>query len=156
MKLVGAGLDGRVEHGSSRPAVFRAEARCLDLELLNGIDGRQNNKIRSIEEVDGIGIIVDAIEHVIVLRGPIAVRGESAAGRIAASIGLWSIYSSRKLREESEVSAVERKIVHAALVDHLTDRSVLTLQHRSSGGHFDGFADGARVCSLKLASTLSR
>ena len=43
------------------------------------------------------------------------------------------------MSEEGEVAAIQRKIIGAALVDHLAHRRVLGLEHRSGGGDFHGF-----------------
>ena len=63
------------------------------------------------------------------LRGTIAIGGESAGRGIAASIRLRGIHAGGKLREEREVATVQRKVIDAALVDNLADRGVLTLQY---------------------------
>ena len=115
----------------------------LDLEFLNRVDRRQHDKVRAVEEVDGVGVVVDAVEHVVVLRGAIAVGGERAAGCIAASVRLRSVHAGGELRKEGEVSAVQRKIVDVALIDDLADRRVLALQNGSRRRDFDRLGNGS-------------
>ena len=73
MEAVGAGFDGGVENRARGTAQFGAEVRCLDLEFLNSVERGQNNKVGSVEEVDGVGVVVDAVQQVVVLRGAKAV-----------------------------------------------------------------------------------
>src|SRR5438309_10988457 len=70
MQFVGALFDRGIENGRSGPTKLRAETRGLDLEFLNGIDRGKNNKVRTIQEVHGVRIVIDTIEQVIVLRWP--------------------------------------------------------------------------------------
>src|SRR5262249_32064187 len=88
MELIGAGLDGCVEHCAGGAAELSAEIRGLNLELLNCVHRRQDDEIRSVKKVDRVGVVVDAIKHVVVLRRAEPVGRECAAGGVAARIGL--------------------------------------------------------------------
>src|SRR6185503_6212285 len=67
MKLIGARFQSRVEHGCAGTPILGAEVCGLNLEFLNRVDRRQDYEVRSIEKVNRIGIVVNSIEHVVVL-----------------------------------------------------------------------------------------
>src|SRR2546422_11311643 len=117
MEIVGSGLDCGVENSGPGASEFCAEVRSLDLEFLHGIDRRENHEIRPIQEVHGVRIVVNPVEHVVVLRRPKAIGREGAVGRIAPRIRLWRVHTRDYLRQESKISPVEREIIHAARVD---------------------------------------
>ena len=81
VETVGAGLDGGVENGSAGAAEFGAEVGGLNLEFLNGVDRRKNDEVGAVQEVDGVGVVVDAVEQVVVLGGarPLAAKAPLAA-----------------------------------------------------------------------------
>ena len=133
MEAVGAGLDGGVQNRARGTAQFGAEVRCLDLEFLDRVQRRKNDKVGAVEEVDGVGVVVDAVQQVVVLRGAQAVGGECARGRIAAGVGLRRLHAGAKLGKESKVAPVERQTVHALLGDYLPDRRFFGLQQRRRG-----------------------
>src|SRR5207248_9824654 len=108
MQVIGAGLNRRVEHRRARSTEFRAEAGSLYFEFLNGINRWQNHVICAVQEVYGVGIIVNPVEHVVVLRGPQAIGRKRSGGGITACIGLWRINSRNYLRQEREISSVQR------------------------------------------------
>ena len=130
VETVGAGLDGGVENGGAGAAELGAEVRGLHFEFLNGVDRRKNDEVRAVEEVHGVGVVVDAIEQVIVLRRAKTIGGEGAASGVAARVGLRRVDAGSELREEREIAAVQRKIVHVARIDDLADRSVLRFENR--------------------------
>ena len=136
VKLVGSGLDRRVENSGSGATILGTKVGRLNLELLDSIHRRKNDKIRTVEEIDGIGIVIDAVEHVVVLRRPIAIGGKGTAGSIASSIRLGRVHSGGELREESKISSVQRKVVDVATVHHLADRGVLSLKNWNGTGDF--------------------
>ena len=121
MNAVGAGLDGRVENGACGTAQFSAEIRGLHLELLNRVHRRQDDVVGSVQEVDVVRVVVDAVQQVVVLRGTKPVGRESARSRIAAGIGLRCLHAGAQLRKEGKVAPVKRKRVHFLLVDDLAD-----------------------------------
>ena len=86
VQSVGAGLNGCVENGSSRTPEFSAEVRGLNLELLNRVDRGQHNVVGAVQEVHGVGIVINAVEHVIVLRRPVAIGCKGARSRVAAGV----------------------------------------------------------------------
>ena len=78
MNAVGAGLDGRIENRAGGTTQFSAEFRSLNLELLNRVDRRQNDVVGAVQEVDGVGVVVDAVKQVVVLRRTETVCGKGA------------------------------------------------------------------------------
>ena len=88
METVSARFDGGIENSGSRAPKFRAEVRGLNFELLNRINRGKNNKIRTVQEIDGVGIVVNSIQHVIVLRRAEAIGRECACCRIAPRVCL--------------------------------------------------------------------
>src|SRR5262249_15979237 len=129
MELVGAGLDRSVQNRRARPAVLSAEAGGLHLEFLNRIDRRQNHEVCPVKEVHGVGVVVDAVEQVVILRRTVTIGGESTGSGVAARIGLRRVHAGRQLRKERKIPAVEGKIVDRLGINNLADRSVLRLQH---------------------------
>ena len=87
MDAVCAGLDRSVEDGAGGTAQLGAEVRRLDLEFRDRVRRRKNDEICSVQEVDGVGVVVDAIQQVVVLRGAQTVCGkapEAALPRVSA------------------------------------------------------------------------
>src|ERR1700679_1047849 len=102
MDLVGAGLDGCVEDSSRRTAQLGTEVRSLNLEFRDRIGRRKNDKVCSVQEVHIIGIVVDTVQQVVVLRRPQTVGGKSTVPRIAASIRLRGVHAGRQLSQKSK------------------------------------------------------
>src|SRR5207249_6438340 len=112
MLLIGARFDCGVQDCGARAGKLRAKASGLNLEFFNGVNGRQNDEVRAIQEVHRVRIVVNAIEQIVVLGGPIAIGGEGAAGSVAARVGLGSVHTSSELGQESEIPSIERKIIN--------------------------------------------
>ncbi len=75
---VRAGLDRGIQNRSARTAELGAEVCGLHPEFLNRVDWGQDDKVRAVQEVDRVGVVVDAIEQVVVLRRTEAVRCKGA------------------------------------------------------------------------------
>src|SRR5437762_663370 len=80
VEMVGAGLNGGIQNGSGGPSELGAKAIGLNLEFLDGVDRRADHKMRAVEEVDQLNVIVNAVKQVVVLCGPQAIRGKASAG----------------------------------------------------------------------------
>ncbi len=78
VETVGAGLDGSVHDSAGGTTELGAEVRSLYLELRDRVHRRQNDKVGSVQEVDGVGIVVDAIQQVVVLRRAQTIGGKGA------------------------------------------------------------------------------
>src|SRR5207249_9649857 len=76
VEMVGAGLNGGIQNGSGGPSELGAKAIGLNLEFLDGVDRRADHKMRAVEEVDQLNVIVNAVKQVVVLCGPQAIRGK--------------------------------------------------------------------------------
>ena len=48
VEMVGAGLNGGIQNGSGGPSELGAKAIGLNLEFLDGVDGRADDKMRAI------------------------------------------------------------------------------------------------------------
>src|SRR5262249_18588336 len=105
---------------------------------------------RSVEEVDRVGVVVNAIEEIVVLGGPVAVCSKCPRCGVAASVRLRSVYASCKLRQERKIATVKRQVVDILRIYDLADRSILRLKYRSGCRDLKCFADGARLeCEVR-------
>ena len=121
MQLVRSRLDGCIHHGGAGASELRAEIGGLNFKFLDRVHRRKHDKVRSIQEIDGVGIVVDAIQHVVVLRRTKAVSRKSSGRSIPARIRLRRVHARRKLCQEGEISSVQRKVVDVASIHHLAD-----------------------------------
>ena len=144
MQAVGAGFDGGVEDGACGAAQLGAELAGLHLDLRDGVHRRQDDVVGAVEEVDGVGVVVDTVQQVVILRGAQAIGGECARSGVAAGVGLGRLRAGAELGKEGKVASVQRQAVDGMLSDHLADRRILGLQQRRSGGDLDGFRRGAQ------------
>ncbi len=140
MDAVRSGLDRSVENGACGTAQFGAEVRGLNLELRDCVDRRKNDEVCSVQEVNGVGVIVNAIQQIVVLRRAQTVGGKGSGGCIASRIGLGTLRACTKLGKEGKVAPIERQRIHALLSHHLSDGCFLGLQLRRSSTHFNGFS----------------
>jgi hypothetical protein len=143
MQVVGSRLDGGIEDGGTGAAEFRAKAGRFDAEFFDGVDRRENDEVGTVQEVDGVGVIVDTIEQVVVLRGTQTVGSERACRGIPSGIGLRGVDTGAELRKKREITAVQREVVDGFRVGDLTDSGALRLKKRSGCGDFDGLRNVA-------------
>src|SRR5579885_212155 len=141
VKFVGAGLDGGIQNRGAGAAEFGAETGGLDAELLNGVDRGKNDEISAVQEVDRVGVVVDAVEKIVVLGGAQPVGGKSAACGIAARIRLRRVAAGAELRENGEVAAVQGQVIDGFRIGDLANSGVLRLEKRSGCGDFDRLRD---------------
>src|ERR1700687_538625 len=106
MELVGAGFDGGIEDGGTGAAELGAKVGGLNLKFLNRLEGRKHDVIGAVQKVYGVGVVVDAIEQIVILRRPKTIGREGAASRIAAGVRLGSVYAGGDLGKEGEIPAV--------------------------------------------------
>src|SRR6267378_2083681 len=143
MQFVGAGFDRGIENRGSGAAELGTEARGFNSELINRVDRRKNDVVRTVQEIHGVRVVVNAIEQVIVLRRPISIGGEGAAGGIASCVRLGGVHTRGELRQKCEIPPIQREVIHTARVDDLTHSSVLGLQNRNRSLHLDGLGHRA-------------
>ena len=146
METIGAGLDGGVENRGAGTSKLRAEVRGLNLEFLNRVDRRKDDEIRAVKEVHGVGIVVNAIEQVVVLRWaqPLAEKAPLAALPRVSDCGEFTPAPScaRKVKF--------RPFKGSSLtlaVDHLADGSVLGFEYGSAARYLDRLRHLARLQS---------
>src|SRR5262249_54778569 len=78
MELVGPSFDAYIDHGSSAPAVLRRIAVAQHAELLYGIHRRPDHIHTFATEAGGIGVVVSAVEQVVILQRAIPVDADRA------------------------------------------------------------------------------
>ena len=100
VNAVGSGLDGGIQNGARGTAKLSAEICRLHLEFLDRVQRRKDDEVRSVEEVDRVGVVVDAVQQVVVLRGAQAVGGKCARGSVAARVGLGRVHACDRAAQE--------------------------------------------------------
>ena len=110
-QAVGPGLDLQVHDAAERPAEFGRVGRRLQLELVERIHAREDD--------DGLQpglVVVDAVEHVVVVARPLAVGREGrrrapreAARAVDVGAGDAAQDAGDRSRQADEVAAVERQ-----------------------------------------------
>ena len=129
MKAVSTGLGGSIENGTGRAAILSREVGGLDVEFGDGIEWRKNGVVGAVQEVDGIRVVVDTIQQIVILRGTQAVGGEGAGCGVAARIGLCGLHTGCQLGKEGKVASIQREIVDGLFLNDLADRGLLSLKH---------------------------
>ena len=69
-------FDGCIQDGAASASKIRTEVGSLHLELCNRVNRRQHDEVGTVQEVDRVGVVVNTIQQVVVLRRTQAVRGE--------------------------------------------------------------------------------
>ena len=111
VELVRAGLDLQVHDAAERAAELGRVGARLQLELVERVDAREDH--------DGLEpglVVVDAVEHVVVVARTLAVGRErrrgapgEAAGAVDVRAGVAAQHAGHRAREAHEVAAVERQ-----------------------------------------------
>ena len=122
VETVGAGFDGGIQNRCAGTTIFCTESSGLDFEFLNRIHRRKNDEICTVQEIHGVGVVINTVEQVVVLGRAQSVRDKRTSGGITSGIRLRGVYTRAKLRQESEVAPVQRQIVHVFLINHLSYR----------------------------------
>ena len=76
MQLIRARLDGDVHHRPSGLPELGGESAGLDFEFLHRVDHRLDGLRRRAVEADDLVLVIDAVEQIAVLDGPLAVGDE--------------------------------------------------------------------------------
>src|ERR1700728_2994920 len=108
---------------------LRTGVRGLNLELLQGIGRRLDAVAGSVQEVDGVRVVVNAIQDEVVLCFAFTVGVEVAISRTASAICGGN--SGRELGKEDVVALIERDVVDLLLAHHLANAGLLGLQQGS-------------------------
>ena len=137
MDLVCAGFQRGVQYGTAGASELRAERVCLQAELPDGIDRRLHHIGRATEKIHVVRIVVDAVQHVVVLCRTRAIRRKPSVRIQPSAFGLSYGCTRHQPREKSIVPAVQRQVVDGLAPHHLPDRAAFRLQDRRGGGHLD-------------------
>ena len=155
VELIGAALDGGIDHRARRVTEFRREGAGLDFEFLHRVHrGRNRDAVASDRASVGHGIVIDSVQRDLV-------RGEAAAARDEREIRPHAEHGRRVAGEQTQrkgIPSVERQFEDLLVLDHLAQRRCLGLQQRSHFLDFDhlahlarlqGDTDGGRLVHLK-------
>ena len=144
MELVRAGFNSGIQNGGAGTSELGTEVSGLDFEFLNRIDRRENDKVGAVQEVDRVGIVVNAIEHVVVLRRTKAIRREAPVAALPRVSACGEFTPAESCARKVKFRPFRGKVVNAVRINHLADGSVLGLQHRGGGRDFHRFGRTAR------------
>src|SRR5258708_2658334 len=111
MQLVGAGLQVDVDDAAGGTSIFRVVSVGEDAHLADRFNRWPNRVGGLIEEVDGVDVVVDAVQQEIILSvGADAVGGESAVVAVTRAI-LGRNYAWSQTRQIRKVAlAAQRNI----------------------------------------------
>ena len=148
MEAVRSRLDDGVENRAISTSKFRAVRVGLNFEFLNRIDGRLNHIRLAGENVSEIRIIVHAIEQIIVLQRPRAIRAESITGFHARPrlAGNNSRSQQRKLRI---IAAVEWQRDRSFTANYLAEIRSLRFEQRRLRRHRNSLVHVAQLAASR-------
>ena len=127
MDLVRAGFQRGVQHGTPGASELRAERVCLQAELPNGIDRRLHHIGRATEKIHVVRIVIDAVQHVVVLCRTRAVCRKPSVRIQPSALGLSYGCTGHQARKKSIVPAIQRQVVDCLAPNHLPDRPAFRL-----------------------------
>ena len=131
MQIVRARLQTHIHHAAHRSAKLGRIGVGLHLELLNRVDGRLHHLAAPLRARQIRRVVVDAIDHEVVLRHAHAAGTEAAitaaAGRLHRATG--------KQRQLAVVTAIERHVDNAPVLNHLPLARLDGIEAHSVGGH---------------------
>ena len=139
VEVVGPGLEVDVDDAAHGAAVLGGVGVGLDLELLDGVDGGLDHLAAALGAGELVGVVVDAVDHEVVL-GDLHAAGAEAAVAAAAG-GLDG--AGREQGELVVLAAVEGHVDDAAVVDHLALAGFDGVELQGVGGDDDVLGDGA-------------
>ena len=126
---VGAARIGDVDRGARRTAVLRAHVVGHDLELADRIRRRLHHLVREALVAGAVGVVVDAVDQVVVERRAQAVDVERPfARRRAAGADRRRAHARRQQRQRRILAAVERQRLGLLAGDHLAAIARVGLQ----------------------------
>ena len=138
VERVRARLQGRAQHGAAGPPVLRPEGARQHLDLGDGVDGGLDHVGGAAEEVHVARVVVDAVEHVVVLPGPGAV-GRELQGSARALLGAGG--ARAQARERGVVAAVQGQVLDDARGERLAHLARLRLEQRHLGHDLHRFLE---------------
>ena len=111
VQLVGAGFEVDVDDRAGRAAILGVDAVRLDAHFADRFHRGPDRVGRLIQKVDGVDVVIDAVQQEVVLTvSAHAAGGETAVGRVA-SAGLSRKHARGKARQIGEIALpAERNI----------------------------------------------
>ena len=98
--LVGSGLGGDIQYGCSRVPKFGRVVARLHRELAQRVGRRQKRILSLVDQVADIGVVIQAVQQIVVFGAVKAVGTEGAAGLQTACIVLRKRNPRRELRQK--------------------------------------------------------
>jgi hypothetical protein len=141
-QLTGARLQRGVHDRAAGAAVFGAERAGENLDLVDRVDRRLDDVSDAAEEVDVAGVVVDAVQQVVVLRRPHAVGREHQR---RARAGLRRHDAGDQAGEHRIVAPVDREVFDRSGCQRLAGRAGAGLQERRLRRHDDLIGQAARL-----------
>ena len=138
--LAGARFQRGVEHRAAGTPVLGAERAGQDFDLVHRVDRRLHDIGDAAEEVDVAGVVVDAVEEVVVLRRPDAVGGKHQR---RARPGLRRHDPCRQTGKDGVIAPVDRQILDRVRLQRLADGAGTGLEQRRVGGDQHRLAERA-------------
>ena len=136
VQRVRARLDLQVDDAAERPAELGRVGAGLHLELVERVDAREDD-----DRLQPGLVVVDAVEHVVVVARPLAVGRErrrgapgEAAGAVDVRAGDAAQDAGDGARQVDEVAAVERQRLDLLVGDRRAELGRGGLQQRRLGG----------------------
>ena len=144
MQLVRAGLQIDVDDDAGAAAVLGVIAVGQHGHFADGFHGRPDRVGRLVQEVDGVDVVVHAVEQEVVLSiAADAVSGNAAVVGIARA-GFGRNHAGGEARQIGKVAlAAERDIGECFGIDGRAHLGAFGLEQRRGGGDFDGLPDVA-------------
>src|SRR5271169_413188 len=134
VEAVRPGLDDGVENRAISSSKFRTVRVGLYFEFLYRIYGRLNHVRLACENVSKVRVIVHAIEQIIVLKSPRAIRTESITG-FHARTRLARNNSRSQQGKLCVITAIQRQRDRSFTANHLAEVRSLRLQQRRLRNH---------------------
>src|SRR6185437_327260 len=106
MELVRTRFDTCIQHCTAGASELRAERAGLKTKLADGVNRRLDDIGCAAQEIDIVRVVIDAVEHVIVLRRTCPVRRKPAIRVQAAPFRLADSCTRNQTGEESVVAAI--------------------------------------------------
>ena len=130
--LIGSALGGNVNSRSRRAAQLGRIRIRSDLELLDGVDRGANDLCRQLLNIFGNRIVVDAVDHEVVLHRVDTMHVEAAgaieAGAAALAGEPVALHARHDGHQIVPTAQQQGKPIHIIAVDHVSQRRVLCRQ----------------------------
>ncbi len=143
MEVTGPGLGDQVDDAAGGAAEFRGVAVGDELEFGERVHGGLHD-----DRADITLVVVEAVDHEVVVVSVLAVDGHGSAGTtvIRAVAALQRVVAvlvgaHGELRQADEVPAVQREVLHGALINQRAERGTVGLQRGCLRRHLYGLGN---------------